>query len=451
MAKRRRQTTGQPRRRRAPDAAGDAGSREYESRAERESRIQRWVLVGTGITIALVVLILLGAVVLELFVTPNTVAANVADETISIAAFQERVRLERAILNTRVSNYVSLLAASGLDANQFVGQEPLRGWLAQINDSNQLGSGVLDVMIEDVLVRQEAEARGLAVGQEEIDEQINRFLGLETPTGAEDVEPDPLPTALPAATRTPFVSPTPREQLEASPTATVADPTATATATDETAEITPTFTPVPATATLTVAELESRQGELRDSILGDLAASARIGEERLHAYFEALALREALVAELFDSGAALPFVNARHILVAEESEALDLLTALREGESFAALASANSLDAASGRNGGELGWAPASNYVRPFAEAMLNASPGELVGPVASEFGWHVIQLRAREERNAGASQLETARNSTLVHWLEDRRAALAESIEILPVWADNVPDEPVLLLTGQG
>ncbi len=448
MAKRRRQTTGLPRRRRAPVTSDDAGSREYESRAERESRIQRWVLVGTGVTIALVVLILLGAVVLELFVTPNRVAANVGSESISIAAFQERVRLERAILNTRVSNYVSLLAASGLDANQFVGQEPLRGWLAQINDSNQLGSGVLDVMIEDILVRQEAEARGLGVGQEEIDEQINRFLGLETPPGAEDVEPDPLPTTLPTATRTPFVSPTPREQPAAAATATVVDPTATATLTGET---TPTFTPVPPTATLTVEELESRQGELRDSILSDLAASARISEERLHAFFEALALREALVAELFASVDTLPFVNARHILVAEETEALDLLTALREGESFAALAAANSLDAASGRNGGELGWAPVSNYVRPFAEAMLNAAPGELVGPVASEFGWHVIQLRAREERNAGASQLETARNNTLVYWLEDRRTALEESIEILPVWADNVPDEPVLLLTGQG
>ena len=63
--------------------------REHVSRAERESRIRRWVLTGTGVTIALVVLILLGSIVVELLVTPNSTAARVADETISISEFRE--------------------------------------------------------------------------------------------------------------------------------------------------------------------------------------------------------------------------------------------------------------------------------------------------------------------------------------------------------------------------
>ena len=120
--------------------------------------------------------------------------------------------------------------------------------------------------------------------------------------------------------------------------------------------------------------------------------------ERLNAFFEALALREALATEHSEIGGSLPHVNARHILVAEEVTAVDLIAALAEGESFAALAIANSLDTASGQNGGELDWAPVSNYVRPFAEAALAAEPGAVVGPVQSEFGWHIIQVRTMEE-----------------------------------------------------
>ncbi len=448
MAKRRRQTTGQPRRRSAAAAATEDGGREHVSRAERESRIQRWVLTGTGVTIALVVLILLGAIVVELLVTPNSTAARVDDETISISEFRGRVRLERAILNTRINSYVSLLTASGLDINQFAGQEPLRGWLSQVQNPDQLGSAVLKIMIEDVIVRQEAAARGLSVGQEQIDEQIDEFIGLEPPSQEPVAEVEPLPTAVPGATRTPFVSPTPRQLPTATVTPEVTEPTATATMVVET---TPTYTPVPATATPTIGDIEEQQADVREQILGDLASSARISMERLNAFFEALALREELAVERSEIGDSLPHVNARHILVAEEVTAVDLMAALAEGESFAALAIANSLDTASGQNGGELGWAQVSNYVRAFAEAALAAEPGAVVGPVQSEFGWHIIQVRAIEQRPVNETQLENARNTAFRNWLEDQRAAREESIEINPIWAENVPDDPILLLTGPG
>ena len=448
MAKRRRQTTGQPRRRSAPNEASEDGGREYVSRAERESRIQRWVLIGTGVTIALVVLILIGAIVVELLVTPNSTAARVANETISIASFQERVRVERAILNTRINSYVSLLTASGLDINQFAGQEPLRGWLAQVQNPDQLGSAVLDIMIEDVIVRQEAAERGLSVGQEQIDEQIDEFIGLEPPSQEPVAQADPLPTEVPSATRTPFVSPTPRQVPTATITPEVVEPTVTVTMVIAT---TPIYTPVAATATATVEEIEEQQAGVREQILGDLANSARISMERLNAFFEALALREALTLERSELVDTLPHVNARHILVAAEEMAADLMAALAEGESFAALAIANSLDTASGQNGGELGWAPVSNYVRPFAEAALTAESGATVGPVQSEFGWHIIQVRAMEERPVSETQLENARNTAFRNWLDDQRAAQAELIDINPIWAENVPDDPILLLTGPG
>ncbi|MCY4527104.1 MAG: peptidylprolyl isomerase [Anaerolineaceae bacterium] len=412
----------------------------------REARLQRRVLIGTGITIGLVVLVLVAAVVIELVVTPNSVAASVAGESISISRFQERVRLERAILNTRITNYVALLNASGLDPNQYAGQEPLRGWLSQVNDPDLLGSGILDVLIEDALIRQEAEARGLQVSSEDVDRQIDEFLGLEPP--AQETEPtgEVQATMVPSPTRTPFVSPTPRDLPTATATLLVEEPVLVAT---DAATATPVFTPVPPTATQTTEELERQQGELRVSILNDLAGSARISEERLRAHFEELALREALAAALFEGGDSIVHVNARHILVAESGEADDLLAALADGDSFAALAMASSLDAGSGRAGGELGWTPVHNFVRPFAEAVSAAQPGATIGPVETEFGWHVIQLRAREERSATDTEIELARNFEFRNWLEDRRAAQDANIEIFDVWAENVPDDPVLLLTG--
>ena len=364
MAKRRRQTQG----RRTPSARqGAQTERDHESRAVREARLQRRVLIGTGITIGLVVLVLVAAVVIELVVTPNSVAASVGGDSITISEFQERVRLERAILNTRITNYVALLNASGLDPNQYAGQEPLRGWLSQINDPDLLGSNILDVLIENALIRQEAEARGLQVSQDDIDGQIDDFLGLEPPLTDVDPTPELQATLVPSPTRTPFVSPTPRQvpSATATPMVEAAVPAAT-----EVVAATPTFTPVPPTATQTTEELQRQQGELRESILNDLAGSARVDRSRLRAHFEALALREALAADLLDIGDSIVHVNARHILVAERFEADDLLVALAEGDSFAALAMANSVDAGSGRAGGELGWTPLHNFVRPFADAV---------------------------------------------------------------------------------
>ncbi|MCY3720025.1 MAG: peptidylprolyl isomerase [Anaerolineaceae bacterium] len=443
MAKRRRQTQG----RRNPSARqGTQTERDHESRAVREARLQRRVLIGTGITIGLVVLVLVAAVVIELVVTPNSMAASVGGDSITISEFQERVRLERAILNTRITNYVALLNASGLDPNQYAGQEPLRGWLSQINDPDLLGSNILDVLIENTLIRQEAEARSLQVSQNDIDRQIDEFLGLEPPAPDADPTPEIQATLVPSPTRTPFVSPTPRQVPSATATPLVEEAAPAAT---EVAATTPTFTPVPPTATQTTEELERQQGELRESILNDLAGSARVDQGRLRAHFEALALREALAADLLDIGDSIVQVNARHILVAERSEADDLLVALAEGDSFAALAMANSVDAGSGRAGGELGWTPLHNFVRPFAEAVSAAEPGATIGPVETEFGWHVIQLRAKENRNASDLETDNARNFAFRNWLDDRRVEMDDTIEIFDVWADNVPDDPVLLLTG--
>ena len=85
--------------------------------------------------------------------------------------------------------------------------------------------------------------------------------------------------------------------------------------------------------------------------------------------------------------------HAKHILVKTESEAKAIISQLNKGANFEKLASSKSLDG-SKVNGGDLGWAPATSYVKPFAEAMMALNKGKITSsPIASPFGYHIIKL----------------------------------------------------------
>ena len=85
--------------------------------------------------------------------------------------------------------------------------------------------------------------------------------------------------------------------------------------------------------------------------------------------------------------------RARHILLASEKEANDILTQLKSGADFAALAKKFSKDTGSAENGGDLGFSARDAFVAPFAEAVFGMAQGELRGPIKTEFGYHVIRL----------------------------------------------------------
>jgi peptidyl-prolyl cis-trans isomerase D len=80
---------------------------------------------------------------------------------------------------------------------------------------------------------------------------------------------------------------------------------------------------------------------------------------------------------------------------AAEAKAAALAGQARQpGADFAALARANSDDAGSKAAGGDLGWVAKDVMAKPFEDALYAMQPGEIRGPVKTEFGWHVIQLR---------------------------------------------------------
>jgi foldase protein PrsA len=87
-------------------------------------------------------------------------------------------------------------------------------------------------------------------------------------------------------------------------------------------------------------------------------------------------------------------VQAQHILfaTADKKTADDVFAQVKKGGDFAALAKKYSTDPGSKDKGGDLGWAPATQYVPEFAKAVTEMKVGEF-RLVSTQFGWHIIKL----------------------------------------------------------
>lgn len=86
-------------------------------------------------------------------------------------------------------------------------------------------------------------------------------------------------------------------------------------------------------------------------------------------------------------------VRVRHVLVEDEDTAWDLLDQALDGADFALLAETNSLDTGSASQGGDLGFIDKNTGLVPeFLDAALELRIGEISDPVETQFGWHIIK-----------------------------------------------------------
>jgi len=78
---------------------------------------------------------------------------------------------------------------------------------------------------------------------------------------------------------------------------------------------------------------------------------------------------------------------------------------------FAALAKTDSNDTGSASNGGDLGFQQRSTFVTEFSDAIFDGThtKGEIIGPVKTQYGWHVIMYEALKE--APAKRINTISN----------------------------------------
>lgn len=87
-------------------------------------------------------------------------------------------------------------------------------------------------------------------------------------------------------------------------------------------------------------------------------------------------------------------MGAKHILVANEFEANDLIKKLQEGTSFESLASDFSM-CPSGKQGGDLGVFGKGMMVPAFENAVVDLEVGSTSTPIKTQFGFHLIKRTA--------------------------------------------------------
>src|ERR1700754_538920 len=93
-------------------------------------------------------------------------------------------------------------------------------------------------------------------------------------------------------------------------------------------------------------------------------------------------------------------VHARHILVETEDEAKAVIDELKKGADFAELAKKKSKDPGAS-DGGDLGFFTKEQMVPEFSAVAFTLEPGKISDPVKSQFGWHVIKVEEKRNRQA--------------------------------------------------
>lgn len=418
-------------------------SRKHEARLARENR-QKKLMVGIVSSILAVVILLVGfGILYDLVIKKGRPVAQVGTTKISSEQFEKRVQYERLSYVDSFTSY----AASGY-AQLF--QSYLLEMQNALDNYIQFGSDVLDKMINEAVVAAKAEDLGITVSEEDIDKEIEEGFGFfpnGTPTPEEIVEFTFKPTSTLSAeqlaiiTLTPTPSPEPTATLE--PTFTL-EPTEAATSTPEaTATVTtaPTATSIPPTATpYTRDGFES----LYDTMLTNINAEFDYTNSDFREYVRALVLNQKVFDYLTkDVSREQEMVWARHILVGTEEEATTILERLDAGEDFGLIAAEESTDTSNSASGGDLGWFTKGQMVKEFETVAYELEIGEISNPVATDFGYHIIQVLGHELRELTDEELETYKNQVYFQFIEDAKAEM--DIKIFDIWAEIVPITPTI------
>ena len=134
--------------------------------------------------------------------------------------------------------------------------------------------------------------------------------------------------------------------------------------------------------------------------------------------------------------------NVRHILIkptevlsesAAEALAEELMERVRNGEEFGALARQYSDDIGSAAEGGELGWTNPGQMVPEFEATMASAKEGEVTSPFRSEFGWHILEVTGRRDKDFSG---EMQRNQ-VANYIRDQKYQ-----EELDAWLRKIREE---------
>jgi parvulin-like peptidyl-prolyl isomerase len=416
-------------------------SRKHIARLERE---RRQVMLIRGIAIAGIVivagLLIYGYLKLN-FLQLREPVAEVNGVKITTGEWQERVRFQRVQMLNVYNQYSFYQQNFGVDYSQQMQQI-----VSNLASPEIIGQQALDQMTDEIIIRQEAEKRGITVSGDEIEKSIQENFGF-FPNGTPTPTITPTNVSLPTlsseqltlypSTSTPTEAPT----STITPTAT-RDLSATAAPTSTPAIDTPTAVPQLPTATVTPYTLEGFKKQYDDTIKN--FKTDNISEKTIRAVYEAQLLRQKLLEDITkDMPRTEEQVWARHILVETEAEAKTIYELLKHGEDFATLAKERSKDTGSGANGGDLGWFGKGAMVAEFENAAFSLKIGEISEPIKSQFGYHIIQVLGHQDMPLNAAQYQQKKETEFSNWLTDARKKA--DIKTFDIWKQRVPAEPTL------
>ncbi|AWB09832.1 peptidyl-prolyl cis-trans isomerase C [Thermodesulfobium acidiphilum] len=199
-----------------------------------------------------------------------------------------------------------------------------------------------------------------------------------------------------------------------------------------------------------LAKQKISMGELRNIIEQQLTAEAlfkkltsnvTISEAEVKAYYEEHK-KEFVQPEQ---------IHLRHILVKTEQEANYIYEQLKQGKDFATLAKEYSIDTPTKDKGGDLGWISKASLVPDLAKAADELKDNEFSKPIKSPFGYHIIEklgtrpskeLSFDEVKNTLTAQLlRNKQAQSLEKWFKEKK----EQSKITPDPIVAPMDNPVI------
>jgi hypothetical protein len=410
-------------------------------RVEREQRYRKIVQITTITVVSLVVVVTIVGLVINSLIVPSRPIVTVNGQEILTKDFQRRVQLDR----DRLVNEYNLYQNFALSIQDPTQQQQYLSYLSQIEAQLEpavIGESVMNQMIDEIFIQEEAASRGIEVNQQEVDDYFNSLFGYypdgyPTPTPTSEI----LPTSTLSETQLALITPTPLSEPTESPDDvedTGDDPTEEPVeAPPEESTAAPTDIPLP--TSVSQEEYQTSKSEYLDRIK-DYDVDENFVRNLVHIQL----LREKLNADIAEGiNPEEEQVWARHILLENEDTAQDLLDQLDEGADFGDLAREFSTGP-SGPSGGDLGWFAQGQMVEPFEEAAFAAEVGEIVGPVETQFGFHIIQILGREMRPVDQATLDQFVFTVLSDLLNEYKTDA--EIEFAENWIRHTPTEPSVI-----
>ncbi|MCX7854933.1 MAG: SurA N-terminal domain-containing protein [Anaerolineae bacterium] len=387
-------------------------TKKQRTRAEREARMTRWIIAGTVAIGVLVVGILLYGYLAENVFKGRAPVATVNGVPISTADFQARVRHYRLVLQEQRDYYTALrMELDPTDPSASYMLEYLNGQIRQIDSmlsatyATTLGKEVLDRMVQEEIIRQEAARRGISVSPEEIDRAIEEQFGYDR-------------DAATAALLTPTVVPTAPVTAETILTATA----------------TPMPTPVPK------EEFDRRYQEYVKTHL----KPSGLSEAKFRALVEASLLydklQQAMAAEVPQT---MEQVHIRYFSFSTQEEAGQVADRLGKGEKWEDIAAEIEADQESAAHASEPEWVTQGFLTEQFGEEAASTiweTPApQYTAPLAgTDSRWYIVQVMGREVRELESWLRSYEEQRVFQEWLQAQMATVQYSED----WASKVPTQ---------